>query len=80
MASIPEQKPQEVLAKVRPSAKLAKTAASPVGSRFWFYFSYARMDLEPYLRKFYKDLEREIQNRLGIRENIGFFGCRLYRA
>lgn len=73
MASIPEPKRQEVVARYARQRKPAKAAAGPAESRFWFYFSYARRDNDPYLQKFFADLQAEVQRGLGLKEKIGFF-------
>lgn len=75
MASLPEEKRQEVLAKYTRQRKPVKKAESPVKGRYWFYCSYSRIDIDPYLRKFFTDLQTEIRLRLGLStdENIGFF-------
>lgn len=41
---------------------------------YWFFFSYARLDRDPYLKKFYSELADSVRvNAGGSREEIGFF-------
>jgi hypothetical protein len=40
---------------------------------YYFFFSYARLDVDPYLKKFYKDLAIAVRLKGLPNENIGFF-------
>src|SRR5436305_10416421 len=43
-------------------------------SSYWFFFSYARLDRDPYLKKFYNELVDSVRvNAGGNRGEIGFF-------
>src|SRR5918995_6654926 len=41
---------------------------------FWFFFSYAHTDDTEFLRKFYTDLNREVRQLVGVKnEEVSFF-------
>ena len=43
---------------------------------YWFFLSYARLDSDPYLKRFYKNLTSTVRRLVGDNEeNIGFFDC-----
>jgi O-acetyl-ADP-ribose deacetylase (regulator of RNase III) len=59
----------ELLARLR--AHLPETETRV---KYWFYFSYARPNLDEYLRQFYLDLSRRVRELTGDAEHeIGFF-------
>ena len=43
-------------------------------SNYWFFLSYARLDRDPYLKRFYEDLREAVRRLAGLEgEDIGFF-------
>jgi FxsC-like protein len=69
-----EDQRQEVLAKYSRRRKPVLKPARTAQYQYWFYFSYARRDLDRYARMFFDDLYQEFRSRTGLSsEALGFF-------